>query len=89
MAIERPKYQQRILRDPKIMTGKPVVKGTRIPVERVLDQLAYKPDLGELFAMFPELTVEDVRACLAYARAMVADRRRRSPRELDLTPTSA
>ncbi len=55
------------------MTGKPVVKGTRIPVEKVLEQLAYKPDLGELFAAFPELTVEDVKACLDYARASVVE----------------
>ncbi len=89
MAIQRPQYQERIVRDPETMVGKPVVKGTRIPVERVLDQLAYKPDLGELFAMFPELTVEDVRACLAYARAMVADKRRRPPQDRDLTATPA
>ena len=86
---ERPHYQERIVRDPEIMVGKPVIKGTRIPVERVLDQLAYKPDLGELFAMFPELTVEDVRACLGYARAVVADKRRRPPRDLDFATTPA
>lgn len=62
------------------MVGKPVVKGTRIPVEKVLDQLAYKPDLDELFAIYPELTVEDVKACLAYAQAAVAGKRGRPPR---------
>ena len=76
MAIaERPNYTDRIVRHPDIMVGKPVVKGTRIPVEKVLDQLAYKPDVGELFAIYPELTLDDVRACLAYARAAVANRR--------------
>ncbi len=53
------------------MAGKPVVKGTRIPVEVVLEQLAFKPDLEELFAVYPELTLDDVRACLAYARERV------------------
>ncbi len=76
MAIaERPTYLDHITRDPGIMVGKPVVKGTRIPVEKILDQLAYRPDLDELFAIYPELTRDDVRACLAFARAAVADRR--------------
>lgn len=69
-------YQERIIKDPQIMVGKPVIKGTRIPVEMVLDQLAYKPDLGELFAIYPELTLDDVKACLAYAKRAVADKRR-------------
>ncbi|MCX6023680.1 MAG: DUF433 domain-containing protein [Chloroflexi bacterium] len=53
--------------DPAIMAGKPVVRGTRIPMEMVLEQLAFKPDLEELFAIYPELTLDDVRGCLAYA----------------------
>lgn len=74
MARERPTYQERIIQNPNVMVGKPVVKGTRIPVEKVLDQLAHKPDLKELFEIFPELTVEDVKACLAYAQAAVASK---------------
>ncbi len=69
--------QDRIVMDPNILTGKPVVRGTRIPVEGVLEQLAYNPDLDELFAIYPRLTRDDLRACLAYARAAVAARRRR------------
>ncbi len=80
MTKEQLKYQDRIIQDPNIMVGKPVVKGTRIPVEKVLDQLAYKPDLNELFEIYPELTVEDVKACLAYAQAAVASKRGRPPR---------
>ena len=72
MPTEQPAQPGRIVQDPEIMVGKPVVKGTRIPVEKVLAQLAYNPDLAELFAIFPELTVDDVRACLAYAQAAVA-----------------
>lgn len=89
MPIERPAYRERIIQDPETMVGKPVVKGTRIPVERVLDQLAYKPDLEELFAIYPELTVDDVRACLAYAQAVVANKRGRPPRDLAPTATPA
>lgn len=78
----------RIIQNPEIMVGKPVVKGTRIPVENVLDQLAYKPDLEELFAIYPELTVDDVRACLAYARKVVRTKRPRVPRAARPTPAS-
>ena len=49
------------------MVGKPVVKGTRIPVERVIAHLAHNPDLDDLFGAYPELTVDDVKACLHYA----------------------
>jgi uncharacterized protein (DUF433 family) len=53
------------------MVGKPVVQGTRLPVALVLEYLADNPDLDELFAAFPRLTVDDVRAVLAYARQVV------------------
>ncbi len=81
MARTSVESQNRIVTDPEIMTGKPVVRGTRIPVEKVLDQLAFQPDLNELFEIYPELTIEDVKACLAYARSVVVSRRRaKSPR---------
>jgi uncharacterized protein (DUF433 family) len=64
-------YTERITQNPEIMTGKPVVKGTRIPVERVLAHLAQNPDLADLFAAYPELTEEDVKACFAYAHAVI------------------
>lgn len=70
-------YGDRITSDPAIMVGKPVVAGTRIPVERVLRHLE-ENDRADLFAAFPELTDEDVRACLAYARAAV-ERERGQP----------
>jgi len=64
-------YTDRIIRNPGTLAGKPVVKGTRISVETVLAHLAENPDLGELFAAFPRLTVEDVKACLALAEEKV------------------
>ena len=64
-------YQERISQDPAVMVGKPVIKGTRIPVERILGHLAENPDLDDLFGAYPELTIDDVKAALAYARAMV------------------
>ncbi len=62
---------QRISRDPAVLAGKPVVRGTRIPVERVIGHLASNPDLTDLFGAYPELTIDDVKACLRYAQAAV------------------
>lgn len=68
---KQPIYQERIVVDPNILAGKPVVKGTRIPVELVLKRLAQDPDMQTLFEAYPRLTKEDVQACLAYAQALV------------------
>lgn len=65
-------YAERITSDPAIMVGKPVIAGTRIPVEIVLETLADNLDLDEFFVDYPDLTLEDVRACLDYARALAA-----------------
>ncbi|MGH2534560.1 MAG: DUF433 domain-containing protein [Thermomicrobiales bacterium] len=83
--MEHGAYRERIIQDPAIMVGKPVVKGTRIPVERVIQHLAENPDLHDLFAAFPHLSIEDVQACLAYAYERLAvdwkrEKRARAPR---------
>ncbi len=57
--------------DPDVMVGKPVIKGTRMPVELVIAKLAANPDLNEFFQDDPELTAEQVKACLAYANRLV------------------
>jgi len=71
MENEEQLYKDRITRNLEILVGKPVVKGTRIPVELVLEFLAANPDLDELFAAYPRLTIEDVKACLGYAGRLV------------------
>ncbi len=58
---------ERIPIDPRIAAGKPVVRGTRLPVERVLRHLS-RNDRANLFAAFPEVIEDDVCACLDYAR---------------------
>lgn len=73
-------YKERIVQDPSIMGGKPVVKGTRISVERVIQHLAENPDLDDLFQAFPHLTREDVQACLGYAYAQLERNQRRANR---------
>lgn len=81
MAQEKLFDLDRITTDPDVMVGKPVVRGTRIPVERVLAHLADSPDFDDLFSAFPELTRDDVRAVLAYAQKRVAQ-----PEEVGRTP---
>jgi uncharacterized protein (DUF433 family) len=62
--------------DPNVMVGKPVIAGTRMPVELVLAKLAANLDLKEFFLDYPELSVDDVRACLAYAAMLVKNKRK-------------
>jgi uncharacterized protein (DUF433 family) len=57
---------------PDVMLGKPVVWGSRVPVELVLRKLAEGASLEDLLDAYPRLTVDDVRACLAYAADTIA-----------------
>jgi uncharacterized protein (DUF433 family) len=65
---------ERIALDPAIRFGKPCVRGTRITVGDVLEYLAGGMSEDEILAGFPQLTRDDIRACLAYA----AERERRT-----------
>lgn len=67
MATRHTTHEARIVRDPEIMAGKPVIRGTRIPVTRIIAHLAHNPDLDDLFAAYPRLVIEDVQAALEYA----------------------
>ena len=71
MKDEQRIYQQRIVADPRVLAGKPVVKGTRIGVGLVLEELSQNPDITELLAAHPNLTRTDVQACLSYAKDIV------------------
>ena len=71
MATKQQTYQDRIIIDPRILTGKPVIKGTRIPVELVLKRLSQDLDMKTIFEAYPHLTEADIKACLAYAEALV------------------
>ena len=62
------KWEDRIILDPAVMVGKPVVKGTRLTVEFILGLLADGWTLDEVLANYPGLTRDDVLACLAYAQ---------------------
>lgn len=55
------------------MLGKPCVKGTRIPVYLLLEKMAAGETFEQLLAAYPQLTPEDLRACLEYTVALAAD----------------
>ena len=62
-------WQERILVDPLIRSGKPHIKGTRITVYDILEYLAGGMSEDEILADFPSLTRDDIRASLAFAAA--------------------
>jgi uncharacterized protein (DUF433 family) len=66
-------YQKIITIEPGKRSGKPCIRGTRMTVTDVLEYLASGMTQEELLAEFPDLTAEDIRACLAFA----ADRERK------------
>jgi uncharacterized protein (DUF433 family) len=57
----------RITLDPKVMVGKPVIKGTRLTVEYVLGLLAHGASIAEILEEYEGLTREDIQACLLFA----------------------
>jgi uncharacterized protein (DUF433 family) len=59
--------QERIVVDPQILVGKPVVRGTRLAVEFIIDLLAQGWSEGDILRNHPGLTHDDILACLAYA----------------------
>ena len=63
---------ERIEINPAVMLGKPVIRGTRIPVELLLRKLADGATTEELLDAYPRLSAEDVRAALAYAADTIA-----------------
>jgi uncharacterized protein (DUF433 family) len=63
----------RIELNPEIMGGKPVIKGTRVPVELVLRKLGAGMTLEAILADHPRLTTEDIRAAQAFAADYLAD----------------
>jgi uncharacterized protein (DUF433 family) len=59
--------QTRIILDPAILVGKPIIRGTRIAVEFIIDLLAQGWSTDEILRNYPGLSLEDIHACLGYA----------------------
>ncbi|MCL4275608.1 MAG: DUF433 domain-containing protein [Anaerolineales bacterium] len=64
-------WKERIIVDPNILVGKPVIKGTRLAVEFILELLAQGWAEGEIMRNYPGVTHEDIAACLMYASNML------------------
>lgn len=65
--MSRVDWKERVIVDPDIHHGDPCIKGTRIPVSIIVGSVADKMSLEEVRAAYPQLSVEDIRAALAYA----------------------
>ena len=75
-------WEERIELNPEVLAGKPVVKGTRLSVQLILELLADDWSTEEVLDQYPTLTKDDVLACLRYANE------RSSRRRAVLSPTS-
>lgn len=62
---------ERVALNPKVMVGKPVIRGTRVPVELIVKMLAQGIAEEEILQEYPRLKPEDVKAALAYASVML------------------
>ncbi len=82
--------QERIVLDPKVMAGKPVVRGTRIPVDLLVRMASQGIPEAEILREYPRLQAADLRAALAYAADVVANELvfpvTASPRSADALP---
>ena len=68
-------WRSRIVADPDVLVGKPVIKGTRISVELVMDLLAAGYTTDQIIEQYDHLIREDIQACLAYAKEVLQTER--------------
>lgn len=65
--MENKKLLERIVLNPKIMAGKPIIQGTRLTVDFILNLLAHSASESEILNEYRGLTVEDIQACFLFA----------------------
>jgi uncharacterized protein (DUF433 family) len=68
-------WRERIVVNPEILVGKPVIKGTRISVELVVELLGRGYSVEDVIEQYDHITPEDVQACLAYAAELLKSER--------------
>lgn len=68
-------WRERIIVDPDVLVGKPVIRGTRIAVELVIDLLARGYSKEQILTQYDHLTADDIQACLAYASDILRSER--------------
>ncbi len=66
-------WQEYISTDPKVMLGKPVIKGTRLTVELILERLGQGQTWEELLISYPHISREAIMACLQYAARVLSN----------------
>jgi uncharacterized protein (DUF433 family) len=66
-------FNDRIVRDPAVCAGQPVVRGTRVTVRTILGYIAHGDSTAQILADFPSLTEDDVRAVVAFAAASASE----------------
>ena len=71
--MEDQQLLERLTMNPKIMVGKPIIKGTRLTVEYILNLLAHGATVTEVLEEYPGLTQEDIQACLLFATKSLED----------------
>jgi uncharacterized protein (DUF433 family) len=64
-------WRDRIVVDPEILVGKPVIKGTRLAVEFIIGLLAQGWNEADILRNYPGVTRQDIQACLAYATTVL------------------
>jgi uncharacterized protein (DUF433 family) len=65
-------WRDRITIDPDILVGKPIIKGTRLAVEFILDLMSQGWSEGDILENYPGLNREDIRACFSYASETIS-----------------
>ncbi|HAX48176.1 MAG TPA: DUF433 domain-containing protein [Ignavibacteria bacterium] len=64
-------WKEHIESNPKVMFGKPVIKGTRIPVDLILEKLSLGENIDQLLKSYPSIKIESIYACLKFASESV------------------
>lgn len=64
-------WREHIEQNPDIMYGKPVIRGTRIPVDLIVEKLSLGETIEDLIGAYPTLNRENILSCLAYAAAVI------------------
>jgi len=71
--VDNPADQNRIIMDPDVLRGKPVVRGTRIPVTLILNLIAHGYTFERIIRAYPILTDQDIRAAVSFAQTFLED----------------
>jgi uncharacterized protein (DUF433 family) len=64
---------ERIVVNPQVMVGKPIIRGTRLTVEYIVDRIAHNATTTDLISEYEGLTVEDISACLLFAKKSLSE----------------